>query len=98
MGRFPLVRVIVLLILAEWLSACGSSSPVNTTTTLTTPAKVTLTPNPSSSLELGRTLSFTATASTAANTGLNDAIAYESSNPAVLTISTTGQACAGSWN
>jgi hypothetical protein len=100
MGRLvPLVRVIVLLILAGCLSGCSSSSsPITSTTNFATPTKVALTPSPSSSLEVGGTVSFSATATSAANTTLNEPIAYESSNTAVLTITSTGLACAGSWD
>ena len=99
MGRLvPLVRVIVLLILAGCLSGCSSSSPVTTTTNYATPTKVTLTPNPTNSLEVGGTVTFSATATNASNSALNEPIAYESSNTAVLTIASTGQACAGSWD
>ncbi len=99
MGRLaPLVRVIVLSILAGCLSGCSSSSPITSTTNYATPTKVTLTPGPSSSLEVGGTVSFSATAANTANTTLSEPIAYESSNTAVLTIASTGQACAGSWD
>src|ERR1700690_2123072 len=99
MGRLaPLVRVIVLLILAGCLSGCGRSSPITSTPNYATPTKVTLTPGPSSSLEVGATVNFSASATSTANTALNEPIAYESSNTAVLTISSAGQACAGSWD
>src|ERR1035438_4252403 len=99
MGRLaPLVQVIVLLILAGCLSGCSSSSPITSTTNFATPTNVTLTPSPSSSLEVGGTVTFSATATSTANTALNEPIAYESSNTAVLTIASAGQACAGSWD
>jgi trimeric autotransporter adhesin len=98
----PPVRVIVLLILllivAGCLSGCSSSNPVTTTTNYATPLKVALSPSSSTSLELGATLTFNAAAENASNTAITEPIAYESSDPSVLTISTGGLACAGSWN
>jgi hypothetical protein len=47
---------------------------------------------------LGATLTFNAAAENASNTAITEPIAYESSDPSVLTISTGGLACAGSWN
>ena len=99
MGRWvSLMRVALLLTLAACLSACGSNNPVTSSTTYTTPTKVSLSPSPATSLEVGGIASFSATATNASNTGLNEAFAYESSNTSVLTISTSGQVCAGSWD
>ena len=99
MGRLvPLVRVVVLLVLAGFLSACGSSGPITSSTNYATPTKVSLTPSPTSSLEVGGTVTFTATASGPGNTGITEPINYVSSNTAVLTIASNGQACAGSWD
>ncbi len=99
MGRLvPLVRAIILIAVAGCWAGCGSSNPISSTTNFATPTKVTLTPNPSGSLELGQTLAFSATATGASSSALTEPIAYESSNPAVLTIASAGQACAGSWD
>ena len=99
MGRLvSLGKVIIVVFLAGCFFGCGSSSPVISTTTYQTPVKVTLSPTPSSSLELGKTLTFTASATNASNSSVNTPISYESSNTSILTVSTAGVACAGSWD
>ena len=99
MGRLlRLGRVAVFLLLVECFSGCGSSNPVSTVTTYPTPTKVTLTPTPTGSLEIGKTAAFSASATNNSNSTLSTPISFQSSNPAVLTISSTGLACAGSWN
>jgi len=99
MGRLLLLaRVAVLLLLVESFSGCGSSNPVSTVTTYPTPTKVTLTPTPTASLEIGKTATFSAAASNGSNTTLTTPISFQSSNPAVLTVTSTGLACAGSWD
>jgi WD40 repeat protein len=96
MGRFA--SVVPVILLAGLISGCSHSQSVTTTTTIRVPANISLTPTPSASLELGKTLTFTGTPKDATGTAINETLSYVSSNPAVLTITTGGLACAGSWD
>ncbi len=81
------------------LVGCSSGSPT-TTSAVPTPAKITLAPG-DSSVDLGTTLQFQATAVTSTGSALSTVpIVYTSSNPAVLTFvpAAGGLACAGKWN
>jgi hypothetical protein len=100
MGRFgSLVGLVIILFFASLLPGCGSStSSVTTNTSSPIPAKLSLSPTPTASLEVGNTLSFTGTAEDNKATAITETVSYQSSNPAILTISTGGLACAGSWD
>jgi len=50
------------------------------------------------SLEVGKTLGFTATARNPSNQVINETFSFLSSNPAVVTIAGNGAACAGTWD
>jgi hypothetical protein len=77
------------------LPACGGHKPAGANPF---PAKISLTPATSASLQLGATLVFTATAQNGTNSNLSPTFDFNSSNPAILSISPAGFACAGSWN
>jgi trimeric autotransporter adhesin len=97
MGRsVSVVRTIIFLVLTAALVGCGSSSTTNSV--FPVPARILLAPGDIQSLELGSTLTFTATPQTNTATSINEPVVYQSSNPAVVTIATNGVACAGSWN
>lgn len=100
MGRFVSAAAAITAVgMVGLLAGCHSSSPVTTTTsTGPTPAIVLLNPTPSADLELGNTLSFIGTPQGSDATSLQETVNYQSSNTAVLTISTAGVACAGSWD
>ena len=99
MGRFGSVLCSVLiLLLASLLSGCGHSQSVVTNQPQPVPATLALSPNPTASLEQGHILTFTGTALDTASTTITETITYQSSNPSILTVSTTGLACAGSWD
>ena len=85
--------------MAGLLAGCSSSQAVTSTTAQgPVPAVVSLSPTQVSNLEVGKTISFTGAASDTSGTALTDTISYQSSNTAVLTITTAGLACAGSWD
>jgi hypothetical protein len=78
------------------LPACGgkkSGPPVSAI-----PARISVVPNPSYSIQAGTTLQLFATAQNAANANVNAAFTYNSSNTSILDISPTGNVCAGIWN
>jgi hypothetical protein len=62
------------------------------------PGKVNLTPSNNTSVELGATFAFTASAQTATGTNLNVPITYSSSDTAIVTVAPNGVACAGHWD
>ena len=81
------------------LTGCGGGSATGTSA-VPTAAKITLAPG-NSSIDIGSTLQFTATAFTAAGGGISTLpIVYSSSNPSVLSFvpSAGGLACAGKWD
>jgi hypothetical protein len=98
MGRFGCVQcvgVVITLFSFLLLPACGGHKPPGANPF---PAKISLTPATSASLQQGATLAFTATAQNGTNANISPAFTYNSSNPAVVSISPAGFACAGSWN
>jgi hypothetical protein len=62
------------------------------------PAKITVTPSPTVSLQAGGTLNFTASAQNAAGTTLRATFTFRSSNTSILNLSVNGVACAGRWD
>jgi hypothetical protein len=99
MGRLASGLAVILVVCgAGLLVGCGHSQAVTSTTVGPVPAIINLTPNPTVSLEVGTTTTFTATPEGSNSSALTTTVDYQSSNPSVLTISTTGIACAGSWD
>lgn len=99
MGRLASgVAGILIVCGAGFLVGCSHSQAVTTTTNGPVPAIITLTPNPTLSLEVGTTVSFTATPENNSATAVTTTVAYQSTNPSVLTVSTAGLACAGTWD
>jgi hypothetical protein len=99
MGRFgSVVGAVAVCLTAGLLSGCSSSSSLVTVTNYPTPAKINLAPTPEASLEIGKTLSFSGSPQDGSGNVISEPVFYQSSNTAVLTISTGGLACAGSWN
>lgn len=94
--RLALVFNVVSLI-AVW-TGCSSTSPT-TATNFPTPANISLSPSNPVSLDTGSaTQTFTATPRNNKNTTITTPVTFLSSNTAVLTISTNGLACAGTWD
>jgi hypothetical protein len=90
-----LASVVVSISLFLFLSACGGSRPPGASPF---PVKITLTPSPSFSLQVGATLQLTASAQNSANQGLSSTFTFVSSNPGILDVAPSGAACAGAWN
>src|SRR5277367_501508 len=91
---FSFVGVVISLL---GLAGCHSSNAVGTAT-FAVPNAVNISPQPTASLEVGRTATFSASATAAGNTAItNEPISFTSSNQAVLTVAANGLACAGSW-
>jgi trimeric autotransporter adhesin len=85
-----------------FLASCGHSTATNVSIGNAVPTSVSLT-NSSAvglnvSLEVGKTLPFTATARGAQNNIINETFSFLSSNPTVVTIAGNGTACAGTWD
>jgi hypothetical protein len=98
MGRFGVVRwagIVVTIFLVLLLPACGGHKPPGANPF---PAKISLTPPISVSMQLGSTLVFTASAQNGSNGNISPAFTFTSSNPGILDISPSGFACAGTWN
>src|SRR5271170_6156864 len=101
MGRSGSVVVsafilILVLSMVAGLAGCGSKSPI-TTTSYPVPASITLTPATYASVELGTYQTFTATVTGSNKSTVTEPVFFQSSNTAVLTIASNGDACAGSW-
>lgn len=103
MGRSGLLLFVLISISFLFvLTGCGGSSSKPATPV---PTIITVTPSVGS-LDIGETLSFTASALSAGKTAVNAPLTFQSSNPAVLTMATlasaggtaAGLACAGTWD
>src|SRR5580658_3283129 len=89
---------IISIFLFLLLPACGGHKPPGSSPF---PARITLNPAVSASMQLGSTLAFTASAQNDVNGNINPAFTYSltpTSTPGILDISPAGFACAGSWN
>jgi hypothetical protein len=98
MGRLHCVRyafIAITIFLFSLLPACGGHKPPGANPF---PAKITLNPTTSASMQAGTTMVFTASAQNGANANIAPTFTYASSNPGVVDISPAGFACAGSWN
>ena len=97
MGRFCLrwsAFVIIALLLCG-LGACGGHKPPGPSPF---PAKITLSPSTSASLQQGNIISFTATAQNASNASISATFTYQSSNTDILNLAPNGVACGGKWD
>jgi hypothetical protein len=77
------------------LGGCGGHTPVSTSAI---PAKVNLNPGGSTSLQLGNTLRFFASAVNSSNSNINVAFTFQSSDTSILNFAPGGQACAGRYD
>ena len=76
------------------LGGCGGHSSASRSSF---PAKITLNPGGTTSLQLGSTLRFSASATNSANASLNVAITFQSNDTTLLNFAPGGTACAGVW-
>ncbi len=98
MGRLRCVRyefITITIFLSSLLPACGGHKPPGASPF---PAKITLNPSTSVSMQLGSTLVFVAGAQNGTNNSISPTFTFTSSNPGVVDISPAGFACAGTWN
>ena len=87
--------VVVTISLFLFLPACGGHKPPAASPF---PVKITLTPSTSTSVQLGTTILFSATATNGSSSAIRPTFTFASSNPGILDISPAGFACAGTWN
>ena len=78
-----------------FLIACGYHRPPGPSFQI---ARITLSPTPSTSLQVGSAVLFTATAQNRSNQSVRAAFTFQSSDTSVLNIASNGAACAGRWN
>lgn len=100
MGRSVFLAFAVALpifFLLAGLPGCSSSSPVHTVT-YPVPASIAISPGPYLSMEIGTNQAFSPSIFNSAKTAITEPVTYQSSNTAVVTVSATGLACAGSWD
>jgi len=98
MGRLHWVRyafIAITIFLFSLLPACGGHKPPGSNPF---PAKITLNPTTSASMQAGSAMVFSATAQNGTNAAVSPTFTFTSSNPGVVDISPAGAACAGSWN
>lgn len=93
-GWFVCFAVTIFLFLL--LPACGGKKQPAPVSHL--PAKITLNPATSYSMQEGAVVLFTASAQNVTNGSINAVFTYASTNPNIVDISPGGGACAGSWN
>lgn len=93
LGRLVCVGITVFLF--SFILGCGKGKPAGASPF---PARITLTPNPSYSMQVGASVIFFAGAQNASNTNISPTFTYVSSAPAIVDVSPNGIACAGTWN
>jgi hypothetical protein len=91
-NRYGLTTAVLIVIS---ISGCGGHKPAGTSPY---PAKITLTPSTTTSLQLGSTITFTAAAQNGNGNNVSATFTYISSDTSVLNVSPAGVACAGQWN
>jgi hypothetical protein len=87
--------VVVAISVFLFLPACGKSKPPGASPF---PAKITLIPSISASVQLGTILVLAATAQNGTNSSVRPAFTFASDNPGILDVAPNGIACAGTWN
>ncbi|HET9406975.1 MAG TPA: hypothetical protein VFO39_07020 [Candidatus Sulfotelmatobacter sp.] len=93
MGRWTAAAVAIIFALS-W-SGCGGHKPPGSSPF---PARITLNPAPSTSVQLGGFVVFTATAQNSSNGPVNPGFTFHSSDTSILSFAAAGIACAGTWN
>jgi len=87
--------VSIVVFLCIGISGCGGHKPPGVSPY---PAKVTLSPAGSTSLQLGGIINFTATAQNSSGNTVAATFSYMSSDTSILNIAPNGVACAGHWD
>src|SRR6478735_10922858 len=97
MGRFVSATSLVCVLAGcALLISCSSGSTTNVTNN-EVPASVSLTPG-NVSLEPGKTVGLTPSATNSGGTSITETFAFQSSNPSVITVGANGNVCAGTWD
>src|SRR5580698_1438535 len=89
------LRLSLAIISIVAFNGCGGHRPAGASTF---PARINLTPGISTSVQIGSTFAFTATAQNDVGSTLNLGFTYSSDNTSILNIASNGIACAGVWN
>lgn len=92
--RSGVIGWVIIIFSFGGLAACGGGKKG----TALFPSKITLNPSTNTSLVVGGTLIFTATAVAGTSTTLNVPITYSSSDTSVVSMNPAGVACAGHWD
>ena len=96
MGRRSNALQLAIAILFLWsINGCGGSKKAGVPIF---PGTVGLNPGGNTSLALGGTLTFTASAQTTTGTSISTGFTFSSSDTSVLTLAANGVACAGHWD
>jgi hypothetical protein len=96
MGRLRSGLTAVPVILLLWvISGCGGHTPPKASPY---PAKITLNPGTSVSLQAGGVIGFLATAQNSSNGTIGAAFTFQSTDTSVVNVSANGLACAGHWD
>ena len=94
-SRWNLLRLTVAILSLGSVGGCGKGTKAGPPLF---PTRVNLTPSSNTSVNLGATFSFTASAQTTAGTNLATTFTYTSSDTSVLNVAPNGVACAGHWD
>jgi len=94
-SRSNVLRLAVAILSLWSVSGCGGGTKPGPPIL---PGRVSLSPGAVTSLVLGATLNFTASAATASGTNISTPITFSSSDTSVLTLAPNGVACAGHWD
>ncbi len=97
MGRFlpGVQRCVIAIIFAGAISSCGGHKPPGVSPF---PARINLSPGGSTSVQLGSTFLFTASATNSSGTSVAASFSFASSDTSILNIAPNGVACAGVWD
>jgi len=90
-----LAGAIILLSSLCGITACGGNTPHGASPF---PAKVTLSPGGQSSVQLGNTFAFSASAQNGSGNNVSVPIVFQSSDTSILNLTPGGIACAGVWD
>ena len=90
------LQSVLAIIFFLWsVTGCGGHPPAGQSQS---PARVNLTPSSNTSVQLGATFSFTASAQNSAGNTVAATFTYASSDTSILNIASNGVACAGIWD
>jgi hypothetical protein len=97
MGRLRSNKLlwVVAVLLTSMFAGCGKHPAV---VGPSLPARINLNPSINTSLQLGGTLTFAASATSATNGNIATTFTYSSSDNSILNMAPNGVACAGTWN